>query len=151
MRGYAARTRSAGGDGCGIVVNAWRPPGEQGIYPGVDGVDRYGGLCDRSYFNQRDLSVGGNQSRTKNRIDPPGRRMSVLCGDGVGHYFLTSDTSLGPYLERKFMPLFTMPKWIETWNRKIHIYLGLYFLFFLGLFSISGLVLNHPQWAFAQF
>lgn len=49
------------------------------------------------------------------------------------------------------MPLFTMPKWIETWNRKIHIYLGLYFLFFLGLFSISGLVLNHPQWAFAQF
>ena len=91
------------------------------------------------------------KAERKTGLIPPGRRMSVLCGDGVGHYFLTGDTSLGPYLERKFMPLFTMPKWIETWNRKIHIYLGLYFLFFLGLFSISGLVLNHPQWAFAQF
>ncbi len=48
------------------------------------------------------------------------------------------------------MPVFTMPKWIATWNRKIHIYLGLYFLFFLWLFSFSGLLLNHPHWAFAQ-
>lgn len=49
------------------------------------------------------------------------------------------------------MHLFTMPKWIETWNRKIHIYLGLYFLLFLWFFSFSGLLLNHPQWSFAQF
>lgn len=39
----------------------------------------------------------------------------------------------------------------ETWNRKFHIYLGLYFLLFIWLFSISGLVLNHPRWQFAQF
>jgi hypothetical protein len=38
-----------------------------------------------------------------------------------------------------------------TWNRKAHYYLGLYFLFFLWLFSLSGLLLNHSSWAFAQF
>ena len=37
------------------------------------------------------------------------------------------------------------------WNRKAHYYLGLYFLFFLWLFSLSGLLLNHSSWAFAQF
>ena len=37
------------------------------------------------------------------------------------------------------------------WNRKFHIYLGLYFLLFIWLFSISGLVLNHPQWPFTRF
>ncbi|MEO8595471.1 MAG: hypothetical protein ABI759_19280 [Candidatus Solibacter sp.] len=39
----------------------------------------------------------------------------------------------------------------STWNRKAHYYLGLYFLFFLWLFSLSGLLLNHSSWAFAQF
>ena len=40
---------------------------------------------------------------------------------------------------------------LETWNRKLHYYLGLYFLFFLWLFSLSGLLLNHGNWRFAQF
>ena len=34
----------------------------------------------------------------------------------------------------------------ETWNRKVHYYLGLYFLFFLWLFALTGLMLNHQQW-----
>ncbi len=38
------------------------------------------------------------------------------------------------------------PRTFGKWNRKIHIYLGLYFLLFLWLFSISGLVMNHPKW-----
>ena len=37
------------------------------------------------------------------------------------------------------------------WNRRFHFYLGLYFLFFLWLFSFTGLLLNHPQWRFSQF
>jgi hypothetical protein len=35
---------------------------------------------------------------------------------------------------------------LETWNRKLHYYLGLYFLLFLWLFSLTGLMLNHQQW-----
>ena len=35
---------------------------------------------------------------------------------------------------------------LERWNRKLHYYLGLYFLFFLWLFSATGLMLNHQQW-----
>jgi hypothetical protein len=38
-----------------------------------------------------------------------------------------------------------------TWNRKLHYYLGLYFLFFIWLFALSGLLLNHGGWTFAQF
>ena len=38
----------------------------------------------------------------------------------------------------------------KAWNQKIHIYLGLYFLVFLWLFSLSGLLLNHG-WQFAEF
>lgn len=38
----------------------------------------------------------------------------------------------------------------KTWNQKLHIYLGLYFLVFLWLFAGSGLLLNH-QWQFAEF
>jgi hypothetical protein len=38
----------------------------------------------------------------------------------------------------------------ETWNRKLHYYLGLYFLFFLWLFLLTGLLLNHGQWKLAQ-
>lgn len=37
-------------------------------------------------------------------------------------------------------------KMFELWNRKSHYYLGLYFLFFLWLFSLTGLMLNHGQW-----
>ncbi len=46
---------------------------------------------------------------------------------------------------RSWLPRF------ETWNRKLHYYLGLYFLFFLWLFSLSGLLLNHGGWKFAEF
>ena len=35
---------------------------------------------------------------------------------------------------------------LESWNRKVHYYLGLYFLFFLWLFSLTGLMLNHQSW-----
>lgn len=38
----------------------------------------------------------------------------------------------------------------KTWNQKLHIYLGLYFLLFLWLFAVSGLLLNHG-WRFAEF
>jgi hypothetical protein len=34
----------------------------------------------------------------------------------------------------------------EVWNRKFHYYLGLYFLFVLWLFSLTGLMLNHQEW-----
>lgn len=34
----------------------------------------------------------------------------------------------------------------DKWNRRIHYYLGLYFLLFLWLFSFTGLLLNHPRW-----
>ena len=49
------------------------------------------------------------------------------------------------------MPSSTLPKWLETWNRKLHIYTGLYFLFFIWLFAFSGLLLNHSQWETFQF
>jgi hypothetical protein len=48
------------------------------------------------------------------------------------------------------MPWSISPK-LEAWNRKLHFYLGLYFLFFLWLFAFTGLLLNHSQWEFAQF
>src|SRR5207248_5262044 len=38
----------------------------------------------------------------------------------------------------------------EIWNRKLHFYLGLYFLFFVWLFALTGLLLNH-HWQFAEF
>ena len=37
-------------------------------------------------------------------------------------------------------------KAFEIWNRKVHYYAGLYFLFFLWLFALTGLMLNHQQW-----
>ncbi len=40
---------------------------------------------------------------------------------------------------------------LEAWNKKLHIYLGLYFLLFLWLFAFTGLLLNHPLWRFAEF
>ena len=48
------------------------------------------------------------------------------------------------------MPWSISPK-LEAWNRKLHFYLGLYFLFFLWLFAFTGLLLNHSQWRFADF
>ncbi len=39
----------------------------------------------------------------------------------------------------------------ESWNRRAHYYLGLYLLFFVWLFSFTGLLLNHPRWAFTDF
>lgn len=36
---------------------------------------------------------------------------------------------------------------LEQWNRKLHYYLGLYLLFFLWLFLLTGLMLNHGSWA----
>src|SRR6266436_6271468 len=39
----------------------------------------------------------------------------------------------------------------EIWNRKLHYYLGLYLLFFVWLFTFSGLLLNHSSWKFAEF
>src|SRR5664279_2230169 len=40
---------------------------------------------------------------------------------------------------------------LESWNRKLHFYIGLFLLFFLWLFAFTGLLLNHPKWAFADF
>ncbi len=42
-------------------------------------------------------------------------------------------------------------KKIKIWNRKLHFYVGLYMLLFLWLFAVSGLILNHTNWRFAQF
>jgi hypothetical protein len=38
-----------------------------------------------------------------------------------------------------------------VWNRRLHYYVGLYLLFFCWLFALTGLLLNHPEWEFAQF
>lgn len=35
---------------------------------------------------------------------------------------------------------------LKQWNRKLHIYVGLYLLLFIWLFSISGLLMNHTSW-----
>lgn len=40
---------------------------------------------------------------------------------------------------------------LQRWNRRLHSYLGLYFLFFLWLFALTGLLLNHSDWSFAEF
>ncbi|MEP6917798.1 MAG: PepSY-associated TM helix domain-containing protein [Acidobacteriota bacterium] len=39
---------------------------------------------------------------------------------------------------------------VELWNRRLHCYLGLFFLFVLWLFALTGLLLNHGKWAMAQ-
>ena len=39
---------------------------------------------------------------------------------------------------------------LERWNRKLHFYAGLFLLLFMWLFAVSGLILNHPKWAFAE-
>ena len=35
---------------------------------------------------------------------------------------------------------------LRRWNRKIHILVGLYLLFFLWLFALTGLFMNHVEW-----
>lgn len=40
---------------------------------------------------------------------------------------------------------------VRSWNRRLHFYLGLYFLFFVWLFALTGLLLNHGSWKFAEF
>ena len=41
-------------------------------------------------------------------------------------------------------------RWL-AWNRRWHTWMGLFLLLFLWLFAVSGLILNHPNWKFAQF
>ena len=43
-----------------------------------------------------------------------------------------------------------LPVRLQRWNRKLHYYAGLFLLFFLWLFAVTGLVLNHPTWNFAE-
>ena len=40
---------------------------------------------------------------------------------------------------------------VAKWNARAHYYLGLYFLFFIWLFAITGLLLNHGMWGMADF
>jgi hypothetical protein len=40
---------------------------------------------------------------------------------------------------------------IERWNRKLHLYFGLFLLFFVWLFAFTGLLLNHPTWTFHEY
>lgn len=47
------------------------------------------------------------------------------------------------------MDITKQKKSLNKWNRKIHIYLGLFLLLFIWLFGISGLLLNH-HWEFAN-
>jgi hypothetical protein len=49
-------------------------------------------------------------------------------------------------LEERFVPSSS-----EDLNRKLHTYLGVFFLFFIWLFSLSGVVLNHPKWRISDF
>lgn len=39
---------------------------------------------------------------------------------------------------------------LTTWNARLHYYLGLYFLFFIWLFALTGLLLNHGSWGMAD-
>lgn len=57
---------------------------------------------------------------------------------------LPSESAGPPERSRTALAMFTI------WNRKVHYYLGLYFLFFLWLFAFTGLLLNH-SWQFAEF
>ena len=48
------------------------------------------------------------------------------------------------------MDMTKQKKGLLKWNLKIHIYIGLFLLFFIWLFGFSGLLLNH-HWEFANF
>jgi hypothetical protein len=39
---------------------------------------------------------------------------------------------------------------VARWNARLHYYLGLYFLFFIWLFAVTGLLLNHGMWGSAE-
>jgi len=39
---------------------------------------------------------------------------------------------------------------LALWNKRLHYFLGLYFLFFIWLFALTGLLLNHA-WNFTEF
>src|SRR5207244_8713358 len=39
---------------------------------------------------------------------------------------------------------------LERWHRMLLYYAGLFLLFFLWFFAVTGLVLNHPTWSFAE-
>ena len=39
---------------------------------------------------------------------------------------------------------------LERWNRRLHYFVGLFLIFFLWLFAVTGLVLNHPTLSFAE-
>jgi hypothetical protein len=40
---------------------------------------------------------------------------------------------------------------VLNWNRKLHIWCGLFLILFLGVFSVSGLLLNHSAWKLTSF
>jgi len=40
---------------------------------------------------------------------------------------------------------------LTAWNRRFHVYVGLFLLCFIWLFAVSGVILNHPTWEFPQF
>lgn len=42
-------------------------------------------------------------------------------------------------------------KALSSWNRKLHIHVGLFLLLFIWLFSFTGLLLNHSTWKFFSF
>jgi hypothetical protein len=44
-----------------------------------------------------------------------------------------------------------MPSSSESLNRKLHTYIGVFFLLFIWLFCLSGVVLNHPKWRISDF
>ena len=77
------------------------------------------------HFAERHLPVVGHQGRTAHRCSAARRRRIHVLRACLCRHSL-----------RRF----------EFWNRKLHYYLGLYFLFFLWLFSLTGLMLNHQQW-----
>ena len=49
------------------------------------------------------------------------------------------------------VPAGTFGDHVRSWTRRLHFYLGLYFLFFVWLFALTGLLLNHGSWKFAEF
>ena len=48
------------------------------------------------------------------------------------------------------MEISRQPASIKKWNRRVHIWLGLYMVLFLWVFAVSGLFMNHPGWFNAQ-
>jgi len=44
-----------------------------------------------------------------------------------------------------------LKKDMNYWNRKIHIYIGLFLMFFICFFAYSGLLLNHGSWGISSF